>query len=335
MKNISPDPSFPSILQDFFCKRLINQMNASPRTIESYRDTFRILLRYAADRLRKQPVTIRLNDLDSSLILDFLDYLEKKRGNSIRTRNARLAAIRSFARYASAREPGWLAIAERLLSIPPKRFHRPLVGFLSKEEIHAVIDAPDASTWSGRRDRVMFATMYNVGARVSEVVGMQVQDLVVGRSPHIRIHGKGRKERTVPIWKETALRLNKWLKHTDSRPDAPLFPNRLGQPLSRSGIENRLKQAVQIATKECGSLSGRLISPHVLRHTTAMHLLQAGVDFAVIALWLGHESSSTTHIYVEADISIKESALGKIHAPSARDVRYRAPDKVLRFLESL
>jgi len=326
---------FPAALQDYFGQRLINQLNATPRTVAAYRDTFRLLLGFASERLKKPPAAFSLADFDAPLVLAFLDHLEKARGNSIRTRNARLAAIRSFVHFASLREPEWLATAQRVLAIPLKRFQRVLVGFLSREETNALIEAPDPSTWSGRRDRVMFATIYNVGARVSEAADLRVKDVTLGHSAHVTIHGKGRKERTVPLWKETTHRLKDWLRHFDSKPDAPLFPNRHGHPLTRSGIENRLKEAVKRATHTCSSLSGRDVSPHVLRHTTAMHMLQSGVDISVIALWLGHESSSTTHMYVEADLSMKERALSKVQAPSMRRLRYQAQDGVLQFLESL
>jgi len=335
MENSMPKQSFPSILQSYFCQRLISQTNASPRTIASYRDTFRLLLRYVEERLKKPPVTVSLEDLDVPLILGFLNHLEKDRGNSIRTRNVRLAAIRSFIQYAAAQEPWALAIAQRVLAIPPKRFHRPLVGFLSREEMTAVLEGTDGSTWSGHRDRVMFATIYNLGARVSEIIGLRVDDVTLGPSPYVRIHGKGRKERTVPLWKSTAVQLKEWLGRVNHEPGNPLFPNRNGQPLTRSGIESRLRRAVQTGSRRCRSLSGRRVSPHVLRHTTAMHLLQSNVDLSVIALWLGHESSSTTHTYIEADLSMKERALRKTQEPSIRRLRFSATDKVLQFLESL
>ncbi len=335
MKNSIQKNRFPAMLQNYFCQRLINQTNASPRTIASYRDTFRLLLQYIEERLKKPPVTISLEDLDAPLILNFLDHLEKKRGNGIRTRNLRLAAIRSFIQYASVQEPCMLAIAQRVLAIPPKKFQRPLVGFLSREEMTAVLNSPNESTWSGQRDRMMFATFYNLGARVSEIIGLQVQDVALGSSPHVRIRGKGRKERTVPLWKNTASRLKKWIERINHQPENSLFPNRIGRPLTRSGVENRLQQAVKLGSKSCRSLLGRRISPHVLRHSTAMHLLQSGVDISVIALWLGHESSTTTHMYIEADLSMKERALRRVQEPSTRRLRFKASDKVLQFLESL
>lgn len=335
MKNAITEPSFSSVLQDFFYQRLINQMNASPKTIASYRDTFRLLLQYAVGRLGQPPVAINWNDLDAPLVLDFLDHLEKERGNSARTRNARLAPICSFMQYAALRNPTVLALAHRIRAIPQKRFQRKVVGFLSREEMNAVIDAPDSSTWSGQRDRVMFATFYNTGARVSEVIGMRVEDVSLGQSSHIRIHGKGRKERIVPLWKNTALQLKGWINRIATKREAALFQNRQGQALTRSGIENRLREAVKSAAQLHPTLLQQAISPHVLRHTTAMHLLQSGVDLSVIALWLGHESSSTTHIYMEADLSMKERALNKIQEPASRFPRFRPTDKILQFLEGL
>ncbi len=310
-------------------------MNASPRTIASYRDTFRLLLQYAEGCLGKPPVTITLNDLDAHFVLGFLDHLEKGRGNSARTRNARLASICSFMQYAALRDPTALVVAQQIRAIPQKRFQRKVVGFLSRDEMNAVLEAPDRSTWSGRRDRVMFATFYNTGARVSEVIGMRVEDVSLGQSAHVRIHGKGRKDRIVPLWKNTALQLKGWIHQIVAKPDAILFKNRQGHPLTRSGIENRLREAVKSAAQLHPSLLQHAISPHVLRHTTAMHLLQSGVDLSVIALWLGHESASTTHIYMEADLSMKERALSKIQEPTARFPRFKPTDKVLQFLEGL
>ena len=336
MRASLPKTTFPSILQDYFCQRLINQLDASPRTVASYRDTFRLLLRYLADRLKRGPATITLEDLDAPLILAFLDHLEKERANSARTRNTRRAAIRSFMQYVGVQEPASLALVQRVLAIPAKRHVRPLVGFLSREEINAVVDAPDSTSWSGRRDRGMFATFYNSGARVSELVGLRVGDVAFGPSAHLRIHGKGRKERTVPLWKDTAFRLKEWLREIAANAEAPLFPNRFGQALTRAGVESRLKEAVKLAVaKGRRSLSERSVSPHMLRHTTAMHLLQAGVDLSVIALWLGHENSSTTHLYLEADLAMKQRALGRVEEPTSRRLRYRPTDKVLLFLESL
>lgn len=328
-------PGFPSLLQDFFCQRLVAQRNASARTVASYRDAFSLLLRYAQTRTKKTATDLTLADLDAPLVAGFLDHLEKDRGNSARSRNARLAAIRSFLRYASTRDPASLPVIQRVMGIPMKRFDRPLLGFLARDEIEAILDAPDRATWSGHRDHVMLATFYNTGARASEIAGLRVGDVSLDRTGSIRIRGKGRKERTVPLWKSTIAALRQWLPRISQGTEAPFFPNRHGAPISRSGIEERLRAAVRKATARAPSLKGRRISPHTLRHTTAMHLLQSGVDITVIALWLGHESPVTTHLYVEADLAMKERALKKLAAPRIESPRYRASDQVLAFLEGL
>lgn len=328
-------PTFATLLQDFFCQRLLAQRNASARTIASYRDAFRLLLRYAEMRIHKQPFALTLADLDVPLVVGFLDHIEKERGNSARSRNARLAAIRSFLRYASFRDPASLPLIQRVMAIPLKRFDRPLLGFLTREEMEAILNAPDRSTWSGHRDHVMLTMLYNTGARASEITALQVADLSLDRTASVRIRGKGRKERAVPLWKSTAAALRGWLPRVSHRPDAPVFPNRHGLTLSRSGIEDRLRAAVRIAAARVPKLKGRRISPHTLRHTTAMHLLQSGVDITVIALWLGHESPATTHLYLEADLSMKERALRTLQPPPTKPARYRANDRVLAFLDTL
>jgi site-specific recombinase XerD len=274
-------------------------------------------------------------DLDALLVLDFLDHLEKQRNNSARSRNLRLTAIRSFMKFASQRDPTSLPIAQRILAIPAKRFERPMVGFLSREEMNAILNAPDSTSWSGRRDRALFATLYNTGARVSEIVRLQRRDLALQRSPFVHLHGKGRKERSVPLWPATAKTLEEWIARLPGLPEQPVFPNRDGRAMSRSGVEHRLDVAVHAATPSCCSLHNRSVSPHTIRHTTAMHLLQAGVDITVIALWLGHESPSTTHLYIEADLKMKELALAKVQPPNANGGRYKPTDGLLAFLEGL
>lgn len=323
------------LLQNFFCQRLLTQRRASPQTIASYRDAFRLLLRYAAEHTRKSPVSLSLEDIDAPLVLGFLDHLESQRGNSPRSRNARLAAIRSFLRFASFQAPASLPVIQRVLAIPMKRFDRPLVGYLTRDEITAVLAAPDPSTWSGHRDQVLLTTLYNTGARVSEIVALNVSSLVLGRSPFVHLHGKGRKERAIPLWKTTATALSRWLRRTSLTGDAPLFPNRRGARLSRSAVENRLRLAIGIAGTRCPSLRHRRISPHTFRHTTAMHLLQSGVDITVIALWLGHESPTTTHLYVEADLGMKQRALDRLQPATAKGTRFRAGDQLLAFLDGL
>ncbi len=334
MTTASAAPTFPALVQDFFLQSLTCQKGASPRTIEAYRDTFRLLLAYAQKHLKKSPVDLLLRDLDASLLLAFLDHLEEDRGNSVRTRNARLAAIRSFLHYASSRNITELPVLQRSLAIPMKRYDKPLLGFLSREEMEAVLAAPDRSTWSGERDFVLFSTAYNTGTRVSELAALNVEDVELVHR-WIRVLGKGRKLRQIPLWKTTAILIKNWLKRCGSSPGDPVFPNRHGKHMTRSGVEKRLGAAVRVAAAVCPSLVGRKVSPHTLRHTTAMHLLQAGVDLSSIALWLGHVNPSTTHGYVEADLAMKERTLKKLAPTSARSRRFHADDRLLAFLNGL
>jgi site-specific recombinase XerD len=335
MKPRSTAPSFASLIQEFFCERLIHQQNASSQTVASYRDTFRLLLNYLRQSRRKQAPDVTLADLDAPIISAFLEHLEKKRRNTIRTRNVRFAAIRSFMKFAAARDPASLPTIQRVLAIPLKRFPRPSVRYLSREEVTAIINAPDASTWSGQRDRILFALLYNTGARVSEVVALRRADVQLEATRSVELTGKGRKSRVVPLWKSTAKDLRAWMTHIGSAPDAPVFPNRDGRPLSRSGVEKRLRNAVRTATKRCATLRAKRLSPHTFRHTTAMHLLQAGVDITVIALWLGHESTETTHQYVEANLAMKDRALSKVEEVPLKRIRYKASEKLLQFLDEL
>jgi len=328
-------PTFDTLVQDFFCRRLIEQQGVSPRTVEAYRDTFRLLLAYLPRRLGRPVPSLCLADLDAPAVLDFLDHLEAERGNCPRTRNARLAALRSFVQYAASRDPTAWPLARRVLAIPAKRYSKPLLGHLTREEMQAVLDAPDATTRAGQRDRVLLAVMYNTGARVSEVVGLRRSDLTDANARSLRIRGKGRKERVVPLWKRTAAALAAWSRRLDDRPDGPLFPNARGGPLSRSGFEDRLALAVETAAEACPGLRSKSISPHTIRHTTAMHLLQSGVDLTVIALWLGHESPETTHQYVEADLKMKEEVLTKAKGLSPEPSVYRPKGKLLEFLDNL
>ena len=327
--------TFPALLQDFFQRRLVAERGASAHTIASYRDAFELLLCYAEEQTGRTPSALGLGDLDAPLILGFLDHLETERGNTERTRNLRLTAIRSFMRYVSLRDPASLPVAQRVLAISAKRFDRPVLNFLSREEVQALLDAPDRGTWSGHRDAVLFAVLYNTGARVSEATGLRIADVLLDRSAALHLHGKGRKERVVPLWKPTAAQLRAWLERIDRSPSAPVFPNRAGNRLSRSGVEQRLQAAISKASQRCPSLAARPISPHTLRHTTAMHLLQSGLDVTVIALWLGHEDPGTTHHYVEADLAMKEAALQRLDPPAGRPARFKAGDRLLAFLESL
>lgn len=327
--------SFAKMLQEFFLKRLINQKNASPQTVSAYRDTFRLLLNFLHSQTNKNPSDLTLKDIDVGMILKFLDHLENERNNSISSRNARLAAIRSFFRYVSYLEPASSELIQQVLALPMKRCDRALVEFLSKEEVEAIIDAPNLSTWSGNRDHTMFTTLYNTGARVSEITALRIMDVCITNSAYVKIQGKGRKERTVPLWGRTVRLVKSWLRFLGSNSDGFLFPNAQGKPLTRYGVEYRLRIAQDIAANKCPSLKTKRISPHTFRHTVAMHLLQSGVDINVIALWLGHESSSTTHIYLQADLAMKEKILKKLEPPLTRNIRFRPSDSLLKFLESL
>jgi integrase/recombinase XerD len=336
MADPSRPPSFATLLQRFFAEYLTQHRSVSPRTIAAYRDTFRLLLLFIERHIGKAPVTVALADLDAELVLAFLDHLEAERGNGARTRNVRLTAIRSFLGYAAHQDISALPTIERTLAIPVKRFDRPMLGFLSRDEMQAVLDAPNARNWVGQRDRALLTTMYNTGARVSEIIGLRVGELVLDGAPCVHLHGKGRKQRTVPLWRATAALLRAWTRQLDSvAHGSPLFPNRGGKAMTRSNVTQRLALCVQAAAAERPHLLGRGISPHTIRHTTAMHLLQSGVDITVIALWLGHENSSTTHMYIEADLAMKERALGHLQPPGTKVPRYRPPDALMHFLQNL
>jgi len=335
MKKNSNTLTFSTLIQDFFCQRLIQQQNVSQRNVSSYRDTFRLLLNYLTRVRRKKLDTLTISDLDAPIVTAFLQHLEKQRGNAIRTRNARFAAIRSFMKYAALREPTALSVTQRVLALPMKRFPRAAIRYLSREEMSAILNASDGSNWSSKRDRMLFALLYNTGARVSELISLRRSDLSLDSSRSVHLMGKGRKERIVPLWKSTAKALREWLKQISPVSDAWVFPNRNGQALSRSGVEKRLKVAVLRAADNCKSLKSKQPSPHTFRHTTAMHLLQAGVDITVIALWLGHESIETTHLYIEANLAMKNQALSKLEDIPARQPRFRPDDTLLRFLDDL
>jgi integrase/recombinase XerD len=329
------EPGFAPLLQDFFCARLQTQRGASPHTVASYRGTFKLLLHFAQQRLRRSADKLALADLDAPLVLAFLEHLERERGNRVPTRNARLAALRAFAHYAALRAPSALAPLQRVLAIPFKRFDRPEVGSLTRAEVAALLAAPDASTWSGQRDCVLLHVLYNTGARVAELVGLNLGDISLAGTPSAHLRGKGRKERTVPLWRDTRRQLQGWMRRLPADPETPLFPNRRAERLTRSGVQTRLNAACQQAARTCPSLHPRRVTPHLLRHTTAMHLLQAGIDITVIALWLGHESPATTHRYLDADLALKERALAKLPGPPRRRVRYQPSDRVLAFLDGL
>jgi len=326
---------FDQLVQDFFLRRLIDQRGASARTVESYRDAFELLFGYIEEHLGKRPNALTLADLDAPVILDFLDYLEAVRHNTPRTRNARLAAIHSFMRYAAVRDPASLPITTRVLAIPAKRFDQPVLGYLTREQIAAILAAPDRATWGGQRDAVLFAVAYNTGARVSELTALRVRDVLVDRESALHLHGKGRKQRVIPLWRSTVGELRKWLCQIPQAPDSAVFPNRNGTAMTRSGVRDRLSRAVATAEQSCPSLRGQRVSPHTIRHSTAVHLLQSGTDLAVIALWLGHSSPAVTHQYLEADLATKEATLARLEDPKPGSARFRPRDRLLAFLEGL
>ena len=332
-----PQIGFPQLVQDFFLNRLIQQRGASARTVEAYRDGFELLLGFIERRTGKPASQLQMPDVDAPVILDFLDHLETERGNSPRTRNARLAAIHSFMRYAAVRDPASMPVSQRVLAIPTKRFNQPMLGYLTREQIAAILAAPDRHTWTGQRDAVLLATAYNTGARVSELTGLQVRHVLLDRQAAVHLHGKGRKQRVIPLWPSTTAQLRTWFGQIGQSAETPVLPNRSGTTLTRSGVRDRLDRAVTAARQACPSLQGMNVTPHTLRHTTAMHLPQSGTDIAVIAMWLGHEDPATTHHYLEADLAAKEAALQRMTDPNTTPPppRFQPSDQLLAFLQAL
>ena len=327
--------TFSTLLQRFFTDRLCTQMEASANTIAGYRDTFRLLLRYAGDRLCVPPTKMRIEDLDADLIADFLVHVETIRRNGARSRNTRLAAIRSFFRFVAMNEPAYLLHCQRILAMPSKRYVRRNVSFLDRPEIDALLAAPDRTTWVGRRDHAILLVALQSGLRTSELVNLRREDIVLGTGAHIRCEGKGRKQRSTPLRRDTAKLLEQWVKDRPGTGADPLFPSIRGEKMSRDALEHLVRKHCVTASASCDTLIGKRISPHVLRHSTAMELLQHGVDQSVIALWLGHESVETTQIYIHADLRLKERALARIAATPSSPGRYRPDDKLLAFLEAL
>ncbi|MDX0937857.1 tyrosine-type recombinase/integrase [Sinorhizobium medicae] len=326
--------NFPALIQRFFTDRLCTQMEASQHTIAGYRDTFRLLIRYAGSRCGKPPTKLTIEDLDADLVADFLSHVETTRGNTARTRNARLAAIRSFFRYVAMTDPTWLLHCQRILSMPSKRYVKRSVMFLDAQEIAALLVAPDRTTWVGRRDHALLLLALQTGLRASELISLRCKDVVLGAGAHIRCVGKGRKERSTPIRRDTAKLIQGWIgERRDS--DSPLFPSIRGERLSRDALEHLVRKHCLTASRTCPSLASKRVTPHTLRHSTAMELLHHGVDQSVIALWLGHESVETTQIYIHADMRLKEKALSQVARPEAHPGRYRPNDELLVFLESL
>jgi integrase/recombinase XerD len=322
-------------LEAFFTDRLINQRHASQHTIAAYRDTICLLLRFAAEHTCTPPSNLDIADLDAPLIGAFLDHLERERGNSVRTRNARLAAIRSLFHYAALHHPEHAATIQRVLSIPPKRFERALVSFLTEPELDALLNAPDRATWTGRRDHALILLAAQTGLRASELIGLSRSDLHLAHGAHVNCVGKGRKQRITPLTPTTVTILRDWLRERQGQPSDPLFPTRTGTALSRDALEHRLAKHATTAAQQCPQLHTKRITAHMLRHTAAMRLLQAGVDTSVIALWLGHEQAETTQIYLHADLALKEQALARTKPPDVTPGRYRPPDTLLAFLEAL
>jgi site-specific recombinase XerD len=332
---MSSNKNFSGLVQGFFTDRLLRQRRASPHTVAGYRDTFRLLLRFAAGRLGKPPSKLALEDLNAPFVSDFLDHLEKERGNSARTRNTRLAAIHSFFHYVSFQEPAYADQCRRLLAIPSKRYERRLIDYLTAEEIDALMAAPAETTWLGRRDRALLLVALQTGLRVSELIGLQRQDASLGIGAHLHCQGKGRKERCTPLRQEAVAVLTRWFCEIPAEPTTPVFPSRRGGPLSRDAVERLVARHQRTAVGHCPSLKRKKVTPHVLRHTAAMQLLQRGIDRSVIALWLGHESVETTQMYLHADLRLKEEALAKVTPLDVQPGRFQPDDKLLAFLEGL
>jgi integrase/recombinase XerD len=334
MKN---EISFPALLERFFTQRLMAQRHVSPHTIASYRDAFRLLLQFAREQLHKPPSRLMLQDLNPALIGAFLDDLEKGRDNSARSRNLRLTAIRSFFRYAAYEDPTQSGLIQRVLAMPSKRYDKKQVGFLVRAEIEALLAAPDRNTWAGRRDHALLLVAVQTGLRLSEMIGLCRGDVELGTGPHVRCVGKGRKERATPLTRQAAEVLKAWFREPARQgSNLIVFPNARGGKLSPDGVQYLLAKHILVAQRRCPSLQQKRVTPHLLRHTAAMELLQAGVDRSVIALWLGHESVETTQIYLDAHLALKEEALAKTAPATLKSAgRYRPDDQLLAFLKGL
>lgn len=327
--------TLPALLQRFFTDRLQSQLGASPHTIASYRDTFRLLLVFASGHLRRAPSKLRVDDLSAALLGAFLKHLEHGRDNTPKTRNIRLAALRSFFRFVAFAEPACSLQCQQVLAIPTKRHERRPVEFLTEEEAAALVAAPDPAIWIGRRDRTLLLVAIQTGLRNSELRSLRRRDVVLGSGAHVRCTGKGRKTRCTPLRRDVAAALEMWLAERGAGPDAPVFPSANGAFLSADALQALVARHVVAASATCSSFVGRSITPHTLRHTTAMNLLRHGVDLTVIALWLGHESIETTQAYLHADMRLKERALGHAEPSGATPTRFRPADALLAFLESL
>lgn len=327
--------NFSSLLQGFFKNRLLRELSASSHTVASYRDTFRLLLRFAVERLGKTPSDLRLEDLDVSFLGEFLEYLEGERGNSSRTRNNRLSALRAFFRYVSLHEPALALQCQRILAMPAKRYDRGPLDFLTEEESAALVAAPNTETWLGRRDRALLLLAVKTGLRNSEIRALRRQDVELGTGAHVRCFGKGRKTRCTPLSPDVVTVLKQWFSEQDGNPGDPLFPSSRGGYLSADAVQRLVARHTDTARQACPSLRKKRVRPHTLRHTLAMDLLWKGTDLTVIALWLGHERAETAQIYLHADMRLKEQALAHSTSSGVVPDRYRPPDSLLAFLESL
>lgn len=332
---MKPTPGFAALLQRFFTQRLMQQRQASPHTISSYRDTFRLLLQFILKRLHKTPSRVAFEDIDAPLISEFLDDLQKGRGITARSRNIRLAAIRSFFKFAAFELPTQSGQIQRVLAIPGKRYIREQVGFLMRAEVDALLAAPNRNTWCGRRDHALLLLTVQTGARLSEITNLKRQDVSLGAGAHIQVVGKGRKQRCTPLTKQTVAVLKPWLQEPVRGNSEMLFPNARGGKLSADGVQYILAKHMAVACQTCPSLTRKRVTPHVLRHTAAMELLQAGVDTTVIALWLGHEFAETTQIYLNTNLVLKEKILAKTTPHEGRPGSYRPNDQLLAFLNAL
>lgn len=327
--------SLPALLQSFFTDRLLAQRCASPHTVASYRDCFRLMLSFAAKQLGKAPSDLMLEEIDAPFVGRFLQSLETKRGNSTSTRNVRLAAIHSFFRYVALSEPAHALHCQRVLAVPSKRHERKPICFLDEAEVDALLAAPNLSTWTGRRDRTLLLVAVQTGLRVSELRGLRCEYVVLGTGAHVRCLGKGRKHRSTPLRKDAVSALDAWLRERHGQPSDAVFPSMRGGPLSRDAIERLVAKHASTARRSCPSLERKKVTPHTLRHSAAMDLMHHGVDRSVIALWLGHESVETTQIYLHADMRLKEKALSRTTPRGCKPGRYRPSDTLLAFLESL
>ncbi len=329
------DPNLSALIQRFFTDRLLGQLGASQHTVAGYRDAFRLLFGFAGERLGRAPCDLCVNQLDAPFLGDFLAYLECDRGNSVRTRNNRLSALRAFFRYVALNEPTVALHCQRILAIPTKRYERGQVEFLSEQESVALVESPDLGTWIGRRDRALLLVAVQTGLRNNELISLRRKDVKLGTGAHVRCLGKGRKMRCTPLRHEVAAVLKEWMSAQGGDPNASVFPSSRGGPLSSDALQRLVAKHATTACRTCPSLKGKTVTPHTLRHTMAMNLLRNGVDLTVIALWLGHESTDTVQIYLHADMQIKEKALAYSTSSGATPDRYKAPDPLLAFLENI